>query len=52
MGRPRRERQEEEPGRTLGGAGALPGKVKLEPEAARGRWGPEERGPAPRRAEP
>lgn len=36
--------------RTRGGAGALPGKVKLEPEAARG--GREERWPAPRRAEP
>lgn len=38
--------------RTHGGAGALPGKVKLEPEAARGRGGPKERRPAPRRAEP
>lgn len=38
--------------RTRGGAGALPGKVKLEPEAARGRWGPEERRPAPRCAQP
>lgn len=38
--------------RTRGGAGALPGKVKLEPEAARGRGGPKERRPAPRRAEP
>lgn len=38
--------------RTRGGAGALPGKVKLEPEAARRRWGPEERRPAPRCAQP